>query len=98
MSDNVFADLGFAHPEEEQLKAQIVLKLREAIKRRRLTQAAAADVLGIAQPDVSRLVNGRVLGYSLERMLGFLVALGHDVEIRIKRKPASRPGRITLAA
>lgn len=98
MSDNVFADLGFAHPDDELLKAQIVIRLREAIRRRRLTQAAAADLLGIAQPDVSRLVNGRVLGYSLERMLGFLVALGHDVEIRTKRKPASRPGRITLAA
>jgi predicted XRE-type DNA-binding protein len=59
-SDNVFADLGFANPEEELLKAKLVREIRAIIKRRKLTQAKAAAMLGLKQPDVSALVTGRV--------------------------------------
>src|SRR5215207_8386419 len=52
-SGNVFADLGFANPEEELLKAQLVREIRDLLKRRRLTQAKAAELLGLKQPDVS---------------------------------------------
>ena len=97
MSNNVFADLGFERPDEELLKAQIVVILREAIERKNLTQVEAAALLGVAQSDVSRLVNGRIAGYSLDRMLEFVAALGHDVEIRMRRT-RGRPGRITVAA
>ncbi|MFQ5757758.1 MAG: XRE family transcriptional regulator, partial [Acidiferrobacterales bacterium] len=41
-SGNVFADLGFAEPEEELTKAQLASHIRQIIKRRRLTQVAAA--------------------------------------------------------
>ena len=64
-SGNVFADLGFANPEEELLKAQLVREIRDLLKRRRLTQAKAAELLGLKQPDVSALVNGRVHKFSL---------------------------------
>lgn len=97
MSKNVFADLGFDRPDEELLKAQIVVMLRGAIERKKLTQSEAAKRLGLAQSDVSRLVNGKIVGYSLDRMLGFLASLGLDVEIRT-RPVRGRPGRITLAA
>jgi predicted XRE-type DNA-binding protein len=59
-SGNVFADLGFANPEEELLKAKLVREIRGIIKRRKLTQTKAADMLGLKQPDVSALVTGRV--------------------------------------
>src|ERR1041384_3483870 len=67
-SGNVFADLGFERPEEEQLKAQLVREIRDILKRRKLTQAKAADLLGLKQPDVSALVTGRVHKFSLERL------------------------------
>ena len=55
---NVFADLGFAEPEEELTKAQLASHIRQIIKRRRLTQAAAAALMGVDQPKVSALLNG----------------------------------------
>lgn len=57
-SGNVFADLGFDRPEEELLKAQLVREIRDIIKYRRLTQAKAAKLLGLKQPDVSMLIAG----------------------------------------
>ena len=59
-SGNVFADLGFANPEEEFLKAKLIREIRSIIKRRKFTQAKAAVILGLKQPDVSALVTGRV--------------------------------------
>ena len=59
-SGNVFADLGFANPEEELLKAKLIREIRSIIKRRKLTQAKAAILLGLKQPDVSSIITGRV--------------------------------------
>jgi len=52
-SGNIFADLGFAHPEQEQLKADLTLQIYRTIKHRSLTQAQAGKILGIGQPHVS---------------------------------------------
>jgi predicted XRE-type DNA-binding protein len=68
-SGNVFADLGFANPEEELLKAKLIREIRSIIKRRKLTQAKAAILLGLKQPDVSSIVTGRVGKFSLDRLV-----------------------------
>ena len=81
---NVFADLGFAHPEQEQLKAHLTLQIYRTIKQRGLTQAQAGEILGIRQPHVSGLMRGRSGAFSVERLLDFLTALGHDIEIAVK--------------
>jgi predicted XRE-type DNA-binding protein len=96
-NENVFADLGFDDPEEELLKAELVREIRGIIHKRKLTQKRVAQLLGIAQPDVSALVNGRVAKFSLQRLLMFLPRLGHDVKIVVKAKPRARPARMTLA-
>ena len=98
-SGNVFADLGFAEPEEELTKAQLASHIRRIIKRRRLTQMAAATLMGIDQPKVSALLNGRVANFSSERLMRLLTALGQDVEITVKAKPRNRAhGRIRVVA
>ena len=84
-SGNVFADLGLPHPEQELLKARLTLQIHRIITARRLTQAQAGEVLGIKQPHVSLLVRNRSGNFSVERLIDFLTALGHDVEIRVKR-------------
>ena len=89
-SGNVFADLGFERPEEEQLKAQLVREIRDILKRRRLTQAKAADLLGLKQPDVSALITGRVHKFSLERLLRCVRRLDRDVVMVIRRKRGAR--------
>jgi len=90
-SGNVFADLGFERPEEELLKAQLVREIREIIKRRRLTQAKTADLLGLKQPDVSALITGRVHKFSLERLLRCVRRLDRDVVMMIRPKRTTRP-------
>ena len=83
-SGNVFADLGFAHAEQEQLKAQLTLQIYRTIKQRDLTQTQAGKILGIKQPHVSGLMRGRSGNFSVWRLMEFLTALGQDVEIAVK--------------
>lgn len=92
-SDNVFADLGFERPEEELLKAQLVREIRDILKRRRLTQIKAAELLGLKQPDVSTLIAGRVNKFSLERLLRCVRRLDRDVALVIRPKGHARSGQ-----
>jgi len=93
-SGNVFADLGFANPEEELLKAKLVREIRGIIKRRKLTQTKAAAMLGLKQPDVSALVTGRVGKFSIDRLVRCLDRLDYKVDVVVRHKPrraTSRP-------
>ena len=81
---NVFADLGLADAGEHLIKAGLVVRIDRTIRQRKLTQAAAAQLMGIDQPKVSAMLAGHFRGYSVERLMRFLVALGHDVEIVVK--------------
>ena len=98
-STNVFADLGYTNSEEMLAKAQLVSRISELIKQRRLTQSDAATLLGVDQPNVSRLLRGQLGGFSYERLLKFLNALGCDIEIIVKRPGrARRDAQITVKA
>jgi predicted XRE-type DNA-binding protein len=83
-SRNVFKDTGFADADEHLVKAQLVFKIDTILKQRRLKQAEVADLLGVKQPDVSKMLRGDLRPFSVERLLRFLVALDHDVEIVVK--------------
>lgn len=89
-SGNVFADLNIANPEEALAKAELAKKISTLIKDKHLTQAQAAAALGLDQPKVSALVNGKLTGFSLERLFSFLNELGQDITISIKPKELSR--------
>ena len=83
-SGNVFADLGFPDPELELFKATLMLQIYRIIKARELSQVEAGKLLGIKQPNVSRLMRGSSGSYSVDRLIEFLTALGQDVEVVIK--------------
>jgi predicted XRE-type DNA-binding protein len=83
-SRNVFKDLGLPNAEEHLVKAQLVFKIDDILKDRGLTQVEAGKLFGVAQPDVSKMLRGEFRQFSVERLLRFLVALNHDVEIVIK--------------
>ena len=87
---NVFADLGYADAKERTLKVELALEVNRVLKQRKLTQARAADLLGIAQPHVSDLARYRLNRFSVERLMQFLTQLGKDVEIRIAKRTARR--------
>jgi predicted XRE-type DNA-binding protein len=83
-SGNVFADLGLPKADDLLAKAELAAKIIEEIQRRRLTQSQAADLLGIDQPKISALKQGKLSGFSIERLVRLLLRLGHDVEITVK--------------
>ena len=91
-SGNVFADIGLPDAGDHLVKAKLVLKIDRLMQERGLKQVAAAKLLGIRQPDVSKMLHGDFRQFSVERLMRFLVALGQDVEIVIK------PHRDTKAA
>jgi predicted XRE-type DNA-binding protein len=96
-SGNVFRDLGFAAPEEELAKAKLASRIRQIVAGRHLTQTEAAARMGIDQPKVSALLNGRLANFSSDRLMRLLTALGQDVDIVLRNKPRSRArGRIRV--
>ena len=85
-SDNVFEDIGVAHPERVLARAQIMSRITELIKARGLTQKEAGELLGLPQSKVSCLMSGKLSMFSLEHLFELLNALDRDVEIIIKPK------------
>jgi predicted XRE-type DNA-binding protein len=83
-SGNVFRDLGVPNAEEHFVKAQLVFKIDTLMKQRGLKQIEAAELFGVRQPDVSKMLRGEFRQFSVERLLRFLVALDQDVEIVVR--------------
>jgi predicted XRE-type DNA-binding protein len=89
-SGNVFADLNLPHADDLLAKAELAAKIIAEIQRRRLTQTQAAAILGIDQPKVSALKQGKLSGFSIERLMRLLLALGRDIEITVKGRAKSK--------
>lgn len=83
-SGNVYADVGYPNPEEALAKAELAMLIADAIKRKKLTQANAAALMGIDQPKVSLIIRGKLSGFTIERLFRFLMALGMDILIEAK--------------
>lgn len=88
-SGNPWADVGRPDAEEALARAELMGRVTDIIRERRLTQARAAEVLGTNQPTVSDLVRGKLSRFSLERLIAFLNALDQDVEITVRSRPAA---------
>lgn len=84
-SGNVFKDLGLPNPDMEFLRASLSLEVFKILEKRKLTQKEAGKILGIGQPDVSKLMNGNFERFSVERLIKFLTKLDRDIDIAIKR-------------
>ena len=97
-SGNVFADLGLRDAGEKQTRVRLAVAINQIMEARRLSQTAAARLLAINQPKISALVNYRLEGFSVERLMNFLNALDRDIEIVIRKKPRSkRAARIVVS-
>lgn len=88
-SGNIFADLGRANPQEDQLKSDLARRISLVIREKGLTQQQAAEILGVDQPKVSALMRGRISGVSVERLLQHLTAFDNDIDIVIQPKAAA---------
>ena len=80
----MFKDIGVPNAEEHLVKAQLVFKIDTILKDRGLKQVEAAELFGIRQPDISKMLRGEFRQFSVERLMRFLVALNQDVEIVVK--------------
>ncbi len=97
-SGNVFADLDHPDAAAHLLKAELVSRIDAIVRQRRLTQVEAAKILGLSQPDVSRLLRGNFRDFSMERLLRLLTALGRDVEIVVRNPRSTRGGQLSIVA
>ena len=94
---NIFADMLLPDAEELHTKVRLAVALYHAIKRRKLKQAEAAKILGVAQPKVSALMHGKLNGFSVQKLIEFLTALNHDVDIVVHERPVRKgAGKITV--
>lgn len=86
-SGNVFRDLGFGTAEAANLKirADLMIAVDQLIKRRKLTQAAAAKVLGVSQPRISDLVRGKIHLFSIDSLIDMLTRAGSNVRVKVHR-------------
>ena len=92
-SGNIFADIGLPDAETHLLKAQMVSRIQDILDGRHLSQAAAAALMGIRQPDLSRILHGQFRGFSVERLMTMLTALGCEIDIVVRA-----PGQPVRAA
>lgn len=96
-SGNIFADLGLPNAEEHQLKAALAVQLKRLIAERELSQVAAAKLVEMKQPDLSKLLRGQLKLVSVEKLLRMLTAFDQDVEITVKpHRKRGEAGRITF--
>ncbi len=96
-SGNVFADLGFPDAEEMLAKAELARQINNLIKKKKLTQIQAAELLDIDQPKISLLSQGKLSGFSLERLFRFLTILGHDITIEVAPKRSKRKAQVSVS-
>ena len=96
-SGNVFQDLGVKEAGLHHIKAELAVMLIDLLGKMELTQTKAAAILGIKQPELSRLKGGDLSHYGVERLLGFLNRLDQRVEIRIKPSRKGKAGETVLS-
>ncbi|MDR0701839.1 MAG: helix-turn-helix domain-containing protein [Azoarcus sp.] len=80
---NVFADLGLPDADEMLIKSRLVAKIAEIIEARGWTQTQTAEIIGLPQPKLSKMLNGQFRGISQAKLLECLARLGRDVQIVI---------------
>lgn len=97
-SGNVFADLGLPESDAHLVKAELVSRIDAIVRKRGITQTEAARLLGLSQPDVSRLLRGDFRSYTLERLFRILNGLDVDIDIVIRQPHSSDGGRLRIAA
>jgi predicted XRE-type DNA-binding protein len=95
---DVFKDLGLEMSEEDLLKVVIARAISRVIVGGGYTQKKAAQIMGLDQPKVSKLLRGRLKEFSADRLIDCLLALGYDIEVKYKKSRASDRGKIRLVA
>jgi predicted XRE-type DNA-binding protein len=95
---NVFADLGFRDADVRQVKLRLAYCLTESLDSRKLSDGAAAKVLGVSLASVRAIRSYRLRAFSIYRLMTLVTAVGYDIDIVVRRTPHSRKaGRFHVA-
>jgi predicted XRE-type DNA-binding protein len=101
-SGNVLEDLQVPAPPEALARSELAAIISDALRSRRLTRTAAAQLPGFDQPKVSEQLRGRLTRFSTERLLVLLLRLGRDVDVVVRGARAgsrgTTPGRFHVRA
>ena len=95
-SGNVFADLGLPDAEDLDAKVHLAIMINRLVATRRLNQGKAVARLDISQRTISALKYYRLDGFSVERLMNFLLALGQDVDIRVRPRKDRSAGTVSV--
>lgn len=100
-SGQFLKDRGYPDPTQAKIKFGLVGLIRSAVEAAKLSQTEVANIVNsydanvsLRQPDVSRILNGQVKGFSEARLMTVLAALNYDV--RITAVPSPGKGQITV--
>lgn len=94
---SAFHALGLPDADDLVLRAELLRKIADVIKERKLTQSRAGELMNMDQPRVSSLLRGKITKFSTDRLLRALSDLGQDVELRISQAREGK-GRLHVAA
>ncbi|RYX81064.1 XRE family transcriptional regulator [bacterium] len=97
-SGNVFADLGLPDAGGLMVKADLMAQIQAAMERKGLTQKQLADLVGLDQPKISKLLRGQFGGFSIDRLFFILNRLGHEVQVHIDSTEREDAQTLILAA
>jgi predicted XRE-type DNA-binding protein len=101
-SGNIFADLGISESDERLTKVKLAVTLSGILSEMGLLAGSQSDLaarLGTTQPKVSKLLQYKLDGFSVERLMQFATALSCDVDIVIRKRPMQRrAGKINVSA
>lgn len=92
-SGNVFADLGLEMSEDDMLKVHIAGIITRVVQDGGYRQSEVANIVGLDQPKVSKLLRGRLKEFKAERLVNCLLQLGYDLELKVRKSETAR-GRI----
>lgn len=94
-SGNVFADLGFDAEEAQNLllRSQTMMAVEQWYRASGLTQAKAAQSLGITQPRLNQLLKGKIGEFSLDALVNMATRAGLRVGLTIEPVAAVKVAR-----
>lgn len=95
-SGDIFKDLGFTDEEAAALtlKASLFRTLQKALRETAATQMELAQRLGVPQPKISDILNGKMAGFSVERVANYLLKLNYEICVDVHPAPEGSSGRV----
>ncbi len=86
-SGNVFRDLGHRDADREHLRAVLAARIIGVLDEDRLTVRRAQEITGVAAADFSRIRQGKLARFSIDRLMTILAGLGQEVEVKVNVRP-----------